>query len=195
MDGHKEPDRKVERLKQKAEVVITLKSGNRLKPADADHDLQEKGHIKRLSGLVEEVCSRIRADIMSLKIPPGARISVDNLARELGVSQTPIREALSMLEARGLVTKKYLVGYCSAPKLNRRQFEKLYDIRLVLEPHAAGLAALNMPLVDLQELDILVRGMDPGNPTKTSRVVSAFCGSGFEVPCNDCGGMRQRADC
>ena len=47
--------------------------------------------IVRPSGLAEEVYRRIRADIMSLRLPPDTRVSVDSLARELGVSQTPIR--------------------------------------------------------------------------------------------------------
>ena len=64
--------------------------------------------IARPSGLAEEVYRRVRADIMSLKIPPDTRVSVDSLARELGVSQTPIREALSMLEANGLVVQAAL---------------------------------------------------------------------------------------
>ena len=69
------------------------------------------------------------------------RESLRNLARELGVSQTPIREALSMLEAIGLVTKRHFVGYCSAPQLNRKQIDELYEVRLLLEPYAAKCAA------------------------------------------------------
>ncbi len=77
--------------------------------------------INRSSGLAEEVYKMIRADIMSLRIPPGTRILVDNLARELGVSQTPIREALSMLEAIGLVTKQHLhIGYCCGAQIQQR---------------------------------------------------------------------------
>src|ERR1700754_4752558 len=90
--------------------------------------------IKRASGFVEDAYSRIREDIMSLKIPPNTRISVDSMAREFGISQTPIREALSMLEANGLVTKQRFIGYCTAPTLNRKQFEELFEIRLLMEP-------------------------------------------------------------
>ena len=72
------------------------------------------GPITRPPGLADEVYRRIRADIMSLRLPPDTRVSVDSLARELGVSQTPIREALSMLEANGLVSKKHLAGYQAA---------------------------------------------------------------------------------
>lgn len=97
--------------------------------------------LQRTQGFVEEVLRIIRGDIMSLRIPPDTRISIDSYARELGVSQTPIREALSMLEAMGLVTKRHYVGYCSAPQLSRKQLDELYEVRLLLEPYAARRAA------------------------------------------------------
>ena len=121
------------------------------------------GRVKRSAGLVEEVFGLIRADIMSLRIPPDTRISVDSLVRELGVSQTPIREALSMLEAMGLVTKKHLVGYCTAPKLNRKQFDQLYEIRLLIEPYAARRAAEEMSDEAVEQLAALAEGMAPGD--------------------------------
>ena len=97
--------------------------------------------ITRPSGLAEEVYRRIRADIMSLKLPPDTRVSVDSLARELGVSQTPIREALSMLEANGLVSKRHFAGYATSPRMDRAQLDELFEFRLLIEPHAARKAA------------------------------------------------------
>jgi len=123
--------------------------------------------LKRSQGFVDEVFQLIRADIMSLRIPPDTRISIDSLARELGVSQTPIREALSMLEATGLVTKQHFVGYCSAPQLNQQQLDELYEVRLLLEPYAARCAAERMSDEDLQGLAALARSMEPGE-TRTS---------------------------
>jgi DNA-binding GntR family transcriptional regulator len=118
--------------------------------------------IKRTQGFVEEVFEIIRADIMSLKIPPDTRIPVGNLVKELGVSQTPIREALSMLEALGLVTRKQFVGYCTAPKLNRKQFEELYEIRLLIEPYAAKSAAERMDDQAIAAICELAKRMEPG---------------------------------
>src|SRR5882672_2172962 len=97
--------------------------------------------IVRPSGLAEEVYRRIRADIMSLRLPPDTRVSVDSLARELGVSQTPIREALSMLEANGLVSKRHFAGYATSPRMGRAQLDELFEFRLLIEPHAARKAA------------------------------------------------------
>jgi DNA-binding GntR family transcriptional regulator len=119
--------------------------------------------LKRPQGFADEVFQIIRADIMSLRIPPDTRISIDSLARELGVSQTPIREALSMLEGVGLVTKERFIGYCSAPKLNRRQFDELYEARLLMEPFAARRAAELMSDADLNALTGLARSMEPGD--------------------------------
>ncbi len=119
--------------------------------------------VRRSQGFVEEVFEIIRADIMSLAIPPDSRISIDNLARTLGVSQTPIREALSMLEAIGLVSKRHFVGYCSAPQLNRKQVDQLYEVRLLIEPFAAKCAAERMDDAAIAELAALARAMTPGD--------------------------------
>ncbi len=100
--------------------------------------------VHRAASLAEEVYDAIFARLMALKIPPGARITVDNLVRELAVSQTPIREALGRLEGEGLVVKTHLVGYSAAPQITRARFEELYDLRLLLEPEMAGRAAASM---------------------------------------------------
>ncbi len=118
--------------------------------------------IKRTQGFVDEVYELIRADIMSLRIPPDTRISIDSLARQLGISQTPIREALSRLEATGLVIKQHFVGYISAPQLNRQQLDELYELRLLLEPYAARCAAERMSDAELQRVAQLARKMEPG---------------------------------
>jgi DNA-binding GntR family transcriptional regulator len=91
--------------------------------------------------LAMRVYDTVLARLISQEIRPGQRITVDELSRELGVSQTPMREALAMLESAGLVQKTHLVGYRAAPQLNREQFEQLFDLRLALEPLAASKAA------------------------------------------------------
>jgi DNA-binding GntR family transcriptional regulator len=112
----------------------------------------EAGQIERPAGLADSVYQRIRADIMSLKIPPDTKVSVDNLARQLGVSQTPIREALSMLEANGLVTKKQFSGYCTPPRMSRTQLDDLFEFRLLVEPHLAKKAAESMTPAEIKNL-------------------------------------------
>ncbi len=123
--------------------------------------------LRRSQGIVEEVFELIRADIMALRIPPDSRISIDQLARQLGVSQTPIREALSRLEATGLVTKRHFVGYCCAPQLDRRQLDELYELRLLLEPYAARCAAERMSEAQLHEVARLAEAMEPGSSRRS----------------------------
>nr|WP_307437390.1 GntR family transcriptional regulator [Labrys monachus] len=108
--------------------------------------------MQRPSGLANEVYENIYAQLMSLRIAPGSRITVDNLVRELNVSQTPIREALGRLEGEGLVVKTHLVGYNAAPQITRKQFQELYSLRLLLEPDGARRAALAMTDEQLAEL-------------------------------------------
>jgi DNA-binding GntR family transcriptional regulator len=116
--------------------------------------------LRRPVGLGNEVYEALYGQLMSLKIPPGGRLSVDSLVRSLGVSQTPIREALSRLEAQGLVVKTHLIGYRAAEQMDRSQLEQLYEIRFLLEPFAAGrLAALRDDAIieELKALDADMR--------------------------------------
>jgi DNA-binding GntR family transcriptional regulator len=108
--------------------------------------------INRHHGLAEEAYDAIFARLMALRITPGSRITVDNLARELNVSQTPIREALGRLEGEGLVIKTHLIGYSAAQQISRRRFDELYDLRLLLEPEAAARAGQQMDERKLTEL-------------------------------------------
>jgi len=118
-----------------------------------------RGTILRPSSLASDVYEVILGQLMSLKIAPGARITVDALVRELNVSHTPIREALGRLEADGLVVKTHLIGYSAAPQLTRRQFDELYELRLLLEPHAARRAATEMEQTALATLSEVAETM------------------------------------
>lgn len=141
--------------------MVPPKNPPRLEVVSANDPAPPVKPIQRPAGLVDEVYNRVRDDIMSLKIPPDTRITIESLARNLGVSQTPIREALSMLEAKGLVTKQHLIGYCTAPIINRAQFEDIHEIRLIIEPYAARQAARKMSHEGIAELGRLVSKMRP----------------------------------
>jgi len=108
--------------------------------------------IQRSKGLAEDVYGAIFNKLMGLEIAPGARISVDGLVRQLGVSHTPIREALGRLEGEGLVVKTHLVGYSAAPQITRHRFDELYELRLLLEPDAARRAARRRDKAQMRKL-------------------------------------------
>lgn len=117
------------------------------------------GLVKRPTRLGEEVYNVIYDQLVSRLIPPGGRISVDRLVRELGVSQTPIREALSRLEAQGLVVKTHLIGYSAADQMDADRLEQLYELRLLLEPFAAARAAEFMDDATIDSLNKLAADM------------------------------------
>jgi DNA-binding GntR family transcriptional regulator len=94
--------------------------------------------------LADGVYQTMLNQLISQEIEPGARITVDGVSRDLKVSQTPVREALTRLESDGLVAKTHLVGYRATDRLTRGQFENLFDLRLLLEPETAARAAKNL---------------------------------------------------
>lgn len=124
--------------------------------------------------LGSEVYDVILKKLMSLDIGPGERIGVDGLARELGVSQTPIREALSQLEIQGLVVKVHMAGYRAAPQLTRKQFDDLCELRLLLEPPAAAKAATLISPEDLDALAALAAQMEEPSPDDPRLAYNAF---------------------
>lgn len=124
-------------------------------------DNQEGASVRPVS-VVDAVYDSIYEQLMSLAIAPGARIPIDVVARELNVSQTPVRGALSRLEREGLVHKAHLIGYSAAPQLGRKQFEDLFNFRLLIEPEGARLAALNMTPEALNQLEEIAADMANG---------------------------------
>jgi DNA-binding GntR family transcriptional regulator len=97
--------------------------------------------LPRRQALTDDVHEAIKALIMDNAIAPGARVSIDGLARQLGVSPTPVREALARLESAELVVKEPLRGYRTTALLTLPQLDDLYRFRLLIEPWAAARAA------------------------------------------------------
>ncbi|MEQ1951731.1 GntR family transcriptional regulator [Mesorhizobium sp. CN2-181] len=150
---------------------------NSLLTAEFPEEVRQSGAgkaINRHNGLADEAYEAIFAQLMALKIPPGSRITVDNLARELNVSQTPIREALGRLEGEGLVIKAHLIGFSAAPQISRRRFEELYDLRLQVEPEAARRAAQRMDQGRLSVLRNVAGIMSRGQGADERLRYSAF---------------------
>ncbi|MCU1422397.1 MAG: GntR family transcriptional regulator [Microbacteriaceae bacterium] len=103
--------------------------------------------------LADGTYDSIRAMIVDHVISPGQHVGIDELARDLGVSQTPVREALARLEADGLVTKIPLRGYEATDLLSVQQFDDLFQFRGIIEPWAASEAARRGSRRELEALD------------------------------------------
>jgi DNA-binding GntR family transcriptional regulator len=74
--------------------------------------------------------------------PPGDPVSIDELAERLGISVTPVREALVRAASQGLLTRESNKGFRVAPLLTQGQYRRLVELREVLELHAAAGAEL-----------------------------------------------------
>ena len=79
--------------------------------------------------------------LMNHALGPGDRINIDSLARSLGVSPTPVREALARVESEGLIIKAPQRGYTVAPLITLDQLRELIELRLLIEPATAAAAA------------------------------------------------------
>jgi DNA-binding GntR family transcriptional regulator len=72
--------------------------------------------------------------------PPGARVSDLELSKSIGISRTPVREAINQLATEGLLERRPRLGvFIKLP--DRREIEELYDLRILLESYAAERAA------------------------------------------------------
>ncbi|MEZ5413336.1 MAG: GntR family transcriptional regulator [Opitutaceae bacterium] len=100
----------------------------------------------------------IRERILSGEYPPGTALMTEVLAEAIGVSRTPIRDALRKLEADGLVVIQAHLG-ARVKEMRLDEFKEMCEFRLALESHAAGLAAANRTAGDLVELGLALDEM------------------------------------
>lgn len=96
---------------------------------------------RRRRAMRDEVRDALLAMLMDGRLSAGTSVSIDQLARDLGVSPTPVREALAEIEATGLVHRVAHRGYQVAPPMSAQQAAELADARLVVETTAAQWAA------------------------------------------------------
>jgi len=110
---------------------------------DAARATQAGQRLSARAPLVDDVQKALVDMLMNHDVDPGARLNIDALARALGVSPTPVREALARMEAEGLVVKEPRRSYTVAPLIGLDELRALIDFRLLVEPAAAAAAARN----------------------------------------------------
>ena len=105
-----------------------------------------------IASVVDQVYTAIRERITSGSLARGARVHQEDLAEELGVSRTPVREALRRLAAEGLVEMRTNRG-ARVADVDQAGMRVSYEARTVIEPGAARLAAgqrLDEPLARMR---------------------------------------------
>lgn len=96
------------------------------------------------------VYRRLRLSILDRELPPASRLIELDLAKVLGVSRTPLREALARLEVDGLVSVAKSGGYVVTDL--REDLSDAYDLRCAIEGHGARLAAERMTVEQIERL-------------------------------------------
>ena len=127
--------------------------------------------VNKTEPLVDSVYARLRDLILSNVLRAGQKLVDRDLAEQLGVSRTPVREALGRLAMMGLVEARSRRGYY-VKQYTAEEMTDLYEFRKILEVNAARLAAQNATASQMQEFkEILVRSEKlagtPANHVKT----------------------------
>lgn len=139
-----------------------------------------------------EAYTVIKRRIIELKLPPGASFTEGALAEQLGLSKTPVREALARLRQERLVDAAPRSGYFVTP-VTMKHARDLFQLRALLEGEAAALAAERGAdldtLVELEEL--CIASYDPTDESSITRFLQA--NNRFHVTLASLGGNDELA--
>ena len=106
--------------------------------------------------LRDDVQDEILARLISGRLPPGERINESRLSAELGISRTPLREAMIGLQQRGFLAGVMGRGFV-APPLSRRGIREILSVLALIEPEAMRLAGRPTPALQVELGNVLSR--------------------------------------
>jgi DNA-binding GntR family transcriptional regulator len=107
----------------------------------------------------EAAAGHLRKLILNGQLVPGQRLLQEELAGRLGISRTPVREALQRLANEGLVDISSYKG-ATVANLSASEMIEVYSVRIALESYAASLATQRITEADLERLEGLMREME-----------------------------------
>ncbi len=103
----------------------------------------------------KKVYENLKAAILSGHLGPKERLTEEHLAETLGVSRTPVREALYKLEAEGLIRPLETRGFIVSGD-SRKEVEELFEIRSILEGYALRITSGKITEESLQQLSVFI---------------------------------------
>lgn len=112
----------------------------------------------------ELVRQMLETEIIDGSLAAGERVSEDVLARRLGVSRTPVREAMRVLEGHGLIVRNRGKGTYVARRTTSIEAKTLYELRAPLEGFLAERAAESISVAEIAELERLSIGFREALP-------------------------------
>ena len=140
------------------QVQTGVGSGPRARPPEAALDIETPTRImhhmwttdgasldrsrRAHTSLVDLAYEALAESVLDRYYAPGTRVTIESLAKQLDMSITPVREALSRAAANGLVTLDANRGYRIATMLTEREFHEIFAARRVLELEALRSAAI-----------------------------------------------------
>lgn len=104
--------------------------------------------------LYQQVAERLRERIFSHELPAGTWVDEQSLAEQYGISRTPLREALKVLAAEGLVTLKPRRG-CYVTEISERDLDEVFSVMAMLEGECARESAGRATKDDLKKLQAI----------------------------------------
>ncbi|HOQ17312.1 MAG: GntR family transcriptional regulator [Epulopiscium sp.] len=129
----------------------------------------------KFSGLKEYAYHKIREKLISNEIKPGERIWEEEIAAELGISRTPVREAINRLVAEGLVGNRPRKGVFAA-EISKNELRKMLSVRTVLETLSVSQCCKLITEAEMYELkkiyDNYKSAMEKGDYEKASQLDS-----------------------
>lgn len=135
-----------------------------------DRTTPEHAPVQRLSrstSLAEKAYDEVKSSIISGAMRSDERYAEAALARTLGISRTPLREALRRLQEEGFIEPRGLRGFTVVP-VTQQSVRELYDVRCALETLAALRAARTIPADDVvamaERYADIGRALDAGDP-------------------------------
>src|SRR3954469_3053658 len=111
---------------------------------------------QRVKNFTEEAYQQIKGFILRSEIYPRQKIIVEELSKQMGISRTPIREAMSRLIMEGYVHQVLNRGFF-VKEITVNEIEELYGAREALEPYLAEEAARRITPKQAQELEMLLK--------------------------------------
>jgi DNA-binding GntR family transcriptional regulator len=130
-------------------------ASNSIGPLATLEPLSETQVDGRYEPKAHAIVRRLREAILDGRLPPGLRVGQEALARQLGVSRIPVREALRQLEIEGLVTLRPHSG-ATVASMDWSEHVELYRIREALEPLVIAESTPLLTDAQLEHLDELV---------------------------------------
>jgi DNA-binding GntR family transcriptional regulator len=105
--------------------------------------------------LSDQVYTILKRSIVERRLGPNTKLDINGMGQQMGVSRMPILDALTRLEAEGLVTRKNRVGTYVTP-IDRHMFEEMFETRDMIEQWTTDKVVANLTEADLDELGKLL---------------------------------------